>query len=110
MSANFLRKSRDNAILLILVKNRAYSISGFWAPDIDTVNIFDLPPKLPAEECFEPLASGDKVLIERIISTGQITPVGEWYNQDRDEWVILLQGDTTLGYFDGSNIQLKAGD
>ena len=73
-------------------------------------NIFDLPPELPTEECFEPLVSGDNVLIERIISTGQITPVGEWYNQDRDEWVILLQGDATLGYFDGSRIQLKAGD
>ncbi len=36
--------------------------------------------------------------------------VGEWYNQDRDEWVILLQGDATLGYFDGSSIQLEAGD
>ncbi len=73
-------------------------------------NIFNLPPELPAEEYFEPLVSGDNVLIERIISTGQITPVGEWYNQDRDEWVILLQGDATLGYFDGSSIQLKAGD
>lgn len=73
-------------------------------------NIFDLPLVLPTEECFEPLASGDNVLIERIVSTGQITPVGEWYNQDRDEWVILLQGDATLAYFDGSSIQLQAGD
>lgn len=50
------------------------------------------------------------MLIERIISTGQVTPIGEWYNQDQDEWVILLQGDATLDYFDGSSIQLKAGD
>ena len=73
-------------------------------------NIFDLPLKLPSEECFEPLVSSEQVLIERIISTGQTTPVGEWYNQERDEWVILLQGNATLNYTDGSSIQLKAGD
>lgn len=73
-------------------------------------NIFDLPPKLLTEEYFEPLVLGDNLLIERIISTGQTTPVGKWYNQERDEWVILLQGNATLGYADGSIIQLRAGD
>lgn len=73
-------------------------------------NIFNLPPELPAEEYFEPLVSGDNVLIERIISAGQTTPVGEWYDQERDEWVILLQGEARVGYTDGSIIVLKAGD
>lgn len=65
-------------------------------------NIFDLPLKMPSEECFEPLVSSEQVLIKRIISTGQTTPVGEWYNQERDKWVILLQGNATLNYTDGS--------
>jgi len=73
-------------------------------------NIFDLPPELPTEESFEPLVLGDNVLIERIISAGQTTPVRKWYNQQQDEWVILLQGEATLGYVDGSRIQLRAGD
>lgn len=73
-------------------------------------NIFDLPSKLLDKECFEPLVSSDTALIERIISTGQTTPVGEWYNQEQDEWVILLQGNATLSYADSPSIQLKAGD
>lgn len=30
--------------------------------------------------------------VERIISNGQATPEGVWYDQDKDEWVLLLQG------------------
>ena len=73
-------------------------------------NIFNLPSSLPNEELFETLISADNMLIERIISTGQTTPSGEWYDQDRDEWVILLQGEAVLAYTDGSKIQLTAGD
>ena len=73
-------------------------------------NIFDLPSSLPHEELFESLISADNILIERIISTGQTTPPGEWYDQDKDEWVILLQGEAVLAYADGSQIKLVAGD
>nr|WP_245817319.1 cupin domain-containing protein [Hydrococcus rivularis] len=73
-------------------------------------NIFDLPSFLPDEEFFEPLLSANNLLIERIISTGQNTPPGQWYDQEKDEWVILLQGEAELSYEDGSRIQLKAGD
>lgn len=73
-------------------------------------NIFDLPSSLPNKELFESLVSTDNILIERIISTGQVTPPGEWYDQDRDEWVILLQGFASLAYADGSLVKLAAGD
>ena len=73
-------------------------------------NIFDLPSSLPNEELFESLVSTDNILIERIISTGQSTPIGQWYDQDKDEWVILLQGEAALSYADGSQIKLTAGD
>lgn len=73
-------------------------------------NIFDLSSFLPNKEVFESLVSSDNILIERIISTGQTTPAGEWYDQDRDEWVILLQGFASLAYADGSEIRLTAGD
>ena len=49
-------------------------------------NIFKLPSSLPHEELFETLVSADNILIERIISTGQTTAPGEWYDQDRDGW------------------------
>jgi cupin 2 domain-containing protein len=73
-------------------------------------NIFNLPTEVLSQEYFEPLVSGENVLIERIISTGQTTPVGEWYDQERDEWVILLQGEASISYSDNSIIQLKPGD
>ena len=50
-------------------------------------NIFDLPSSLPHnQELFESLLSAPNILIERIISTGQATPPGKWYDQNRDEW------------------------
>ncbi|NET59612.1 MAG: cupin domain-containing protein [Symploca sp. SIO2E6] len=73
-------------------------------------NIFQLPSPLPASELFESLISTEKVVIERIISTGQATPPGEWYNQETDEWVILLQGKAELSYENGERIFLQAGD
>lgn len=73
-------------------------------------NIFELPENLPNQELFETIISSQNILIERIISTGQITPQGEWFDQEKDEWVILLQGEAILSYFDGSIITLKSGD
>lgn len=73
-------------------------------------NIFELPDNLPNREVFEPILESDRILIERIISTGQTTPPSEWYDQARDEWVMLLQGEASLAYEDGSSIELKRGD
>lgn len=77
---------------------------------MNTVNIFHLPAQLAQEELFETLVASENVLIERIISTGQTTPTGEWYDQEKAEWVILLQGEAELSYVDGSRIKLTAGD
>ena len=34
--------------------------------------------------------------MERIVSMGQRTPSGEWYDQKQDEWVVLLTGSSSL--------------
>lgn len=73
-------------------------------------NIFDLPNPLPTNEQFDDLIADHGVKIERIISTGQTTPEGEWYDQDRDEWVVLLQGTAELTYETGQRVSLKSGD
>jgi cupin 2 domain-containing protein len=74
-------------------------------------NLFDLPVPLPGEEVFESLTpSGQGVLIERIISRGQRTPEGTWYDQERDEWVTLLQGKALLAFEDGTTVEMQAGD
>ena len=73
-------------------------------------NIFRLPNRLPSAELFEKLLDDDRILIERVVSTGQATPAGEWYDQERDEWLIVLQGEGELMYEDGSRIKLTTGD
>ena len=55
-------------------------------------NLYDLPDPLPSEELFTDLIPDAGVKIERIVSSGQSTPEGEWYDQERDEWVALIQG------------------
>lgn len=50
-----------------------------------------LPGGLAAEQMTELLAS-ENVRIERIVSTGQASPPGFWYDQDWAEWVLLLAG------------------
>jgi cupin 2 domain-containing protein len=48
--------------------------------------------------------------IERIVSAGQTTPPGQWYDQPGDEWVALLAGRATLRFADGALAELSAGD
>ncbi len=72
-------------------------------------NLFQLPISLSMAEELETLAEGHQLRIERIISTGQITAPGEWYDQELDEWVILLQGQAKLMLKDCLH-HLKAGD
>lgn len=73
-------------------------------------NIFDIPAELPPQEQFETLLKKDGIFIEKVVSTGQITPPGEWYDQEREEWLIVLQGEGELSYEDSSRIKLTVGD
>lgn len=69
----------------------------------------DLPADLSAE-VFEKLAGSSNVTIERIISHGQSTPVGQWYDQTQHEFVILLKGEATLVFEQGEQVVLTPGD
>lgn len=48
--------------------------------------------------------------IEQIVSHGQHSPEGFWYDQAEDEWVCLLSGEAVLGFADGTRQRLGAGD
>jgi cupin 2 domain-containing protein len=73
-------------------------------------NLFsDIPAGLE-NELFETLASSDKVVVERIVSTGQVSPAEGWYDQDRNEFVVVLRGSARLEFEDGSLCKLAAGD
>lgn len=73
-------------------------------------NIFDIARLQPDSEVFESLVEHDNVRIERIISKGHASPETGWYDQDRDEWVIVLQGEAELAFADGRSQHMKAGD
>lgn len=62
-------------------------------------------------ERFDVLCSGASYRLERIVSTGQSTPPGEWYDQSDDEWVVLLSGAATLRFADpAETVELTPGD
>ena len=68
---------------------------------------------LPAspDEIFETLLERPGIKIERIVSSGQATPPGEWYDQSSDEWVLLLCGSAGLMIEGEDSLrQLKTGD
>lgn len=61
-------------------------------------NLYSPLPEPARGEVFDPLLSGGPFRLERIVSTGQSTPPGEWYDQETDEWVVLLSGGATLRF------------
>jgi len=66
----------------------------------DSGNLFtDLPDAQP-HEAVDTLLAGGAFRLVRIISTGQATPEGEWYDQAEDEWVVLLRGRAGLHFED----------
>lgn len=50
--------------------------------------------------------------VERIVSTGQASPEGFWYDQAQHEWVVLLAGSAGLAFADtpGQTLVLSPGD
>jgi cupin 2 domain-containing protein len=75
------------------------------------LNLFDeIPASLP-EEMFQTLVESESVRIERIVSDGHVTPQGQWYDQEWDEWVLLVSGGATLQFDDESApLILEPGD
>jgi cupin 2 domain-containing protein len=70
----------------------------------------DIPSSLP-EELINVLIENNHCRIERIVSRGHCTPPGQWYDQDWDEWVLLLQGQAIIKYFaDPAGLTIGPGD
>lgn len=62
-----------------------------------------------SREVTDVLAHGEHSRIERIVSHGQASPPGFWYEQSEDEFVILLRGSATLAFADGEEHALEPG-
>ena len=59
-------------------------------------NLFRPLPDASSGECFDDLLKRPGCRLERIVSQGQASPPGFWYDQNWDEWVLLLTGSATL--------------
>ncbi|HER35744.1 MAG: cupin domain-containing protein [Halothiobacillaceae bacterium] len=78
-----------------------------------TANLLSVAPGTlgsSVEEAFDTLVETNHVRIERIVSRGQTSPPVGWYEQDRDEWVVVLAGAGVVAFEDGERLTLGSGD
>ena len=75
--------------------------------------ITNLLQELPGElqtELTDILVENRNIRIERIVSSGQVTAPGHWYDQTEHEWVLVIQGRGILEFEDGRRSVLNPGD
>ena len=74
------------------------------------LNLFEnRPANRPGEQVI-PLLQASQWRLEHIISHGQPTDAGCWYDQPDPEWVLLVRGVATLRFAAGDSLEFKAGD
>lgn len=73
-------------------------------------NILQSIPGTLDEELFTELACGENVKIERIVSRGHTSPASGWYDQEHNEWVMVVRGEARILFDDGRSVSLAAGD
>ncbi|RYD36916.1 MAG: cupin domain-containing protein [Verrucomicrobiaceae bacterium] len=73
--------------------------------------VFSLFPRNDGleRELISTVLTGRGFRLEHIVSNAAASPDGFWYDQDRNEWVVLIQGAATLEFPDGP-LDLRAGD
>lgn len=71
-------------------------------------NLFDAIPAELTEELFTTIHRDGGLRIERIVSHGQSSPEGFWYDQDENEWIILVEGSAAV-QFEGDDGLVELG-
>lgn len=61
-------------------------------------------------EMFEVLVWSGKIKIECIPSKGHTSPDTGWYDQDQDEWGIVLKGNASISFEGGPVVNLEEGE
>jgi len=73
-------------------------------------NILASLPVSLEKEVYEELVRSKHVRIERILSKGHTAPAEGWFDQDENEWVVVLEGSGTVLFADGNEVTLGKGD
>jgi cupin 2 domain-containing protein len=72
-------------------------------------NLLDnIPADLP-KELFTMILQTSGIRIERIVSHGQTSLPGSWYDQDENEWVIVLEGHAAVQFEGDEPVELRRG-
>jgi cupin 2 domain-containing protein len=61
-------------------------------------NLFADIPSHVSDELFTTLCRAGGLRIERIVSEGQASPDGFWYDQAEHEWVVVLEGSAAVEF------------
>ena len=77
---------------------------------MDAENLLDnIPASLP-EELVTTLLRSSSLRIERIVSQGRASPPGFCYDQDDNEWVMVLEGSAAVEFAgDAKPVELRRG-
>ncbi len=73
------------------------------------MNLLSMLPGLPgvgSAERFDALLSRPGLRIERVVSQGQASPAGFWYDQTDGKWVLVLAGAARLRFEDETDARL----
>lgn len=73
-------------------------------------NIFENIPNKFGTEFLEEVLSTKDFKLERIVSEGDSSPENFWYDQDKNEFVLLLSGSAKICFDNGRILELKPGD
>ena len=76
---------------------------------MEKYNIFDKIIVDKEEENFFEIFKNETIKIEKIVSNGQTSPENFWYEQEKSEFVLLLEGFAILE-FENREVELKKGD
>ena len=73
-------------------------------------NLFANLPELSSSEQILSLLEKPSIKIQRIVSQSYGSPPDFWYDQDEDEWVMVVRGEATLEFEGGELVRMKEGD
>ena len=76
-------------------------------------HLFDDIPVDLSDELVSVLAQSEHVRIERIVSDGHASPQEFWYDQDENEWILLVSGSAVMSIEEAGGlrrVEMQPGD
>src|SRR5574338_845788 len=78
---------------------------------MDIIKIFSGIPRQITQEITDVIVSSPEARIEKIVSKGHSSPRDYWYDQEQNEWVIVIKGKARLEFYGEIQlVELNEGD